>query len=656
MFLISRQKSLAIALVTMLVALLFAPGCGLRSSQTGSLSSRIIDADGNAVMNAEVFSIFREAEKVYSSGDGGFYLSELPAGLNNIVILHPDYLIEERQIEIRSNETTVLETIRLDKSNAPHKISNISVIATTDTTATIRWLTYRSVICNVDYGTTRSYGQIFRETRSATEHEIQLTGLSPETLYHYRVQYIDDQGTSHYSYDYSFKTEPGYIPSTPQSVSVMPIKAAQTVEIVWEPATASSVIGYNIYRMEKGGDWLLLTSQPVESTVRSYSDNTANAGTFSQYAVVAVNEFIGESEKVISEMVFVPGVVNRSLSIDYLDSPVILNSDLLVAAGVTLTVGPGVIFRIGESDLAASGVDESRVEILVSGRLLLEGSAEKPVKFEPLNGGGRRDHWAGIKILSSDTGLSKFSHVEIGACSGYAIEVEARRVELDSLGFAYCENGLRLYGVRESIVLKDFRFDEISGTALKVEGCRQINLSNSKFNAVGNGIVFETTASEDRLIVAGVDINCYKSGISGIPGRSTLSNVLIVCPDGVGISYDNILHGAENYIDHCTIDAENGIEIGSGTIIIENNIVVNRYGKGNVGINNLSVLTPDYEFNNVYGFAEAYLGCGGGVGSTRVDPQFKGGNPFNYELLPESPLNLQDRYGSEQGRYGASKL
>lgn len=640
----------------MLIAVLVAPGCGLRSSQTGSLSSRIIDADGNAVMNAEVFSIFREAEKVYTGGDGSFYLSELPSGLNNIVILHPDYLLEERQIEIRSNETTVLETIRLDKSNAPHKISNISVIAKTDTTATIRWVTYRSVICNVDFGTSRSYGQIYRETRPATEHEVQLTGLSAETLYHYRVQYIDDSAVSHYSYDYSFKTEPGYTPSPPQSIAVMPIKAAQTVDIVWEPATASSVIGYNLYRMEKGGDWLLLTSQPLEATARSYSDNTANAGTFSKYAVVAVNEFVGESEKVISEMVFVPGVVNRSLNIDYLDSPVLLNSDLLIAAGVTLTVDPGVVFRIGEKDLAASGVDESRVEIQVSGRLVLDGNAEQPVKFEPLNGSGRRDHWAGIKILSSETGLSKFSHVEIGACAGYAIEVEARRVELDALRFAYCENGLRLDGVRESIVLNDFRFDEISGIALKVEGCRQINLTNSTFNAVEHGIDFATSSPEDRLVVAGVDINCFKSGISGIPGRSMLKNVLIVCPDGVGVSYDNVLHGTENYIDHCTIDADKGIEIGSGTITIENNIVVSRYGVGSTGINNLSVLTPDYQFNNVYGFTTAYLGCGGGIGSTKADPQFKGGNPFNYELLPESPLKLQDRYGSEQGRYGASKL
>lgn len=656
MFPINYRRFLPAAMLILGVAAVFVLGCGMRSSQTGSLSSRIIDADGNAVVNAEVFSIFREAEKVFTGADGSFYLSELPAGLNNIVILHPDFLLEERQIEIRSNETTVLETISLDKSNAPHKISNIKVIATASTTATIRWLTYRSVSCNIEYGTSRAYGGIYRESRPAIEHEAILTGLSPETLHHFRVQYVDENNVSHYSYDYSFKTEPGYTPSAPQSLTIMPISAAQTVEMVWEPATASSVVGYNIYRMEKGGDWQLITSRPLKATDRSYSDATARAGTFTRYAVVAVNQFVGESEKVISEMVFIPGVVNVSQKITYLDSPVTLNSDLLVAAGATLEVEPGVVFYIGEKDLAAAGIDEQRVEIVVSGRLVLNGTADLPIRFAPLDGAGRRDHWSGIKVLSSDTGFSKFAHIELSGCQGYALEVEARRVEIDAISLSYCENGLRLAGIRENIVLDNCSFSEISGIAFKFEGCRRVNISNSMMKAVEEAIVCQALSSEDQLIVENTDIYCWKSGVSGIAGRSTLKNVLIVCPNGVGISYEDVLHSSENQIDHCTIDAYNGIEVGSATVLIENNILVNRYGKGNFGINNRSVLTPDYEFNNLFGFATNYQSCGGGTGAVSVDPEFKGGNPFDYNLLPQSTLNLQDRYGAELGRYGVSKL
>lgn len=636
--------------------LFLASGCGMRQSQTGSLSSRIIDADGNAVMNAEVFSIFREAEKVYSGADGGFYLSELPAGLNNIVILHPDYLLEERQIDIMSNETTVLETIRLDKNNAPHKISDILVSDKSATTATIRWATYRSVVCNVEYGPTQAYGKLARETRPANEHEITLTGLVPETLYHFRVQYIDEKNISHYSYDYSFKTEPDFIPAPPSSISLMPIKAAQTVEVVWGPATASSVVGYNVYRLEKGKDWVLLNQKPLDRAVSAFTDNGASAGTFVKYAVVAVNQFVGESEKVISEMVFVPGVVNKSVTLTYLDSPVILNADLLVAAGVTVEVEPGVIFRIGEKDLAASGMDESRVEILVSGRLLLLGSETMPVRFEPLDGSGRRDHWSGIRVLSSETGISRFSHVEIGSCEGYAIEVEARRIELDRLNIAYCDNGMRLVGLRENLLLDGCVFSEIDGVALRIEGCRKINLKNSMLAGAEIGISNAAVNSEDQLLVENTDVFCLKTGVSGVLGRSVFKNMLIVCHDGDGFNLGNVLHSSENYIDHCTIDAEAGIILDLGTVKIENNIIVNRFSRGSIGINNRSVLTPDYEFNNVFGFATRYEGCGGGIGAVSTDPEFSGGNPFNYDLLPQSSLNLQDRFGSEMGRYGVSKL
>ena len=119
---------------------------------------------------------------------------------------------------------------------------------------------------------------------------------------------------------------------------------------------------------------------------------------------------------------------------------------------------------------------------------------------------------------------------------------------------------------------------------------------------------------------------------------------------------DNTLNGRENFIDHCTVDAINGIKVVQGDITIENNIVVNRSQKGNTGIENSSVLIPEYAYNNVYGFTTAYQGCAAGTGGLQTDPKFVGGNPYNYNLAPDSTLRLQDRYGSEMGRYGNSRL
>ena len=314
-----------------------------------------------------------------------------------------------------------------------------------------------------------------------------------------------------------------------------------------------------------------------------------------------------------------------------------------------------MVFKIGESDLAGSGLDEKRVEIIVSGRLVLDGVAGNPIRFEPLNGSGKRDHWAGIKVLSSDTGVSKFNFVEIAGCSVYAIDVEAKRIEMNALKVSYSENGLRLCGIRENIVLDSFSFKEISSVAARFEGCRRVNLSNSNLESVNQAIVCAAESDEDQMIVSNTDISCYVSGISGVIGRSTIKNVLIVAPGAVAVSVEKFLHSTENYIDHCTLDSRNGIVVGSGTVTIENNIIVDRTGNGEIGINNLLVQTPDYEFNNVFGFATRYQSCGGGTGAVSIDPQFVGGNPFDYDLLPQSSLNMQDRYGSELGRYGVSK-
>lgn len=62
MFLTDRRFLLPALLASFLFMALMT-GCGLRQSQTGSLSSRVVDADGDAVVNAQIYSLFAEKEK-----------------------------------------------------------------------------------------------------------------------------------------------------------------------------------------------------------------------------------------------------------------------------------------------------------------------------------------------------------------------------------------------------------------------------------------------------------------------------------------------------------------------------------------------------------------------------------------------------------------
>ena len=63
--------------------------------------------------------------------------------------------------------------------------------------AVIALKTAAPAFCQVNYGATRQYGQMRRMTMSGpmTDHRILLPGLSPDTVYHFRLTAVDRPGT-----------------------------------------------------------------------------------------------------------------------------------------------------------------------------------------------------------------------------------------------------------------------------------------------------------------------------------------------------------------------------------------------------------------------------------------------------------------------------
>jgi len=80
-------------------------------------------------------------------------------------------------------------------------------------TATVTWTTDEPATSQVEYGPTATYGsQTTKNTSLVTGHSVLVTGLSPATLYHYRVKSEDAFGNAAASGDYTFTTT-----STPPS-------------------------------------------------------------------------------------------------------------------------------------------------------------------------------------------------------------------------------------------------------------------------------------------------------------------------------------------------------------------------------------------------------------------------------------------------------
>lgn len=89
----------------------------------------------------------------------------------------------------------------------PPTISNDQATNITANSATITWTTDENSDSQVEYGLTISYGsQTTLDPSMVTSHSVLVSGLSPSTLYHYRVKSKDAAGNLATSGDYNFTT------------------------------------------------------------------------------------------------------------------------------------------------------------------------------------------------------------------------------------------------------------------------------------------------------------------------------------------------------------------------------------------------------------------------------------------------------------------
>jgi type VI protein secretion system component Hcp len=89
----------------------------------------------------------------------------------------------------------------------PPVISAVSALGITSGGATIVWATNEAADSQVEYGNTTGYGSATAlNAQGVTSHSQALTGLSGETVYHYRVKSRDAAGNLTVSDDYTFTT------------------------------------------------------------------------------------------------------------------------------------------------------------------------------------------------------------------------------------------------------------------------------------------------------------------------------------------------------------------------------------------------------------------------------------------------------------------
>jgi phosphodiesterase/alkaline phosphatase D-like protein len=96
----------------------------------------------------------------------------------------------------------------LTPDTTPPTISAVVAGNITATSATITWTTNELATSQVNYGLTNSYGSTtFLDPALLLNHGVGITGLTPDTLYHYRVRSSDAAGNEAVSSDFTFNTD-----------------------------------------------------------------------------------------------------------------------------------------------------------------------------------------------------------------------------------------------------------------------------------------------------------------------------------------------------------------------------------------------------------------------------------------------------------------
>ena len=157
-------------------------------------------------------------------------------------------------------------TFRTGADDSTPIFSGISASNITSDSASITWMTSSPTTSQVEYGATINYGSLTPPDGAlVTAHGQSLSGLVPDTPYHFRVRSVDIAGNLFVSNDYTFRTAPidGWL--TIDGVTSSLISSTSAI-ITWSTsAAADSLVEYGITTSYG------YTTSPDPSAVTSHS-------------------------------------------------------------------------------------------------------------------------------------------------------------------------------------------------------------------------------------------------------------------------------------------------------------------------------------------------------------------------------------------------
>ncbi|MDT8335718.1 MAG: right-handed parallel beta-helix repeat-containing protein [Desulfurivibrionaceae bacterium] len=146
-----------------------------------------------------------------------------------------------------------------------------------------------------------------------------------------------------------------------------------------------------------------------------------------------------------------------------------LSEDILIPAGITLSIAAGTVVKIQPSENTQIDPEyiSHQTEILVRGALLVDGTVDRRVALTS-SSDKREDYWAGIIV---DGGLVKISHADLSGAEA-AVTVTGGRADLDHAGIGKNRYGLVVQGGDAALNIADTVIEKNDYGVMVLNGAR----------------------------------------------------------------------------------------------------------------------------------------------------------------------------------------
>ncbi len=285
-------------------------------------------------------------------------------------------------------------------------------------------------------------------------------------------------------------------------------------------------------------------------------------------------------------------------------SPYIVQGDVTVPVGASLTITAGTTVQVAATDSQAAGRNTGRVEITVRGSLSVTGTAGSPVTI---------------------TGAS----ASAGSWYGLVVDTTATLARLEHVAISYPIFGVHYVSPN----------DVLAGTSVTVTAASTAGLyagdgtaSLEAFTVIGNG-----TTTNGVLV--------------GATGSAALTNCIIRNAGSYGARFEPTLAGRTLALTNCTLNANgsHGVSTAAasgaaGTVTITNSIITNQSWGVVRGDASTVTVTHSDVWNNSSG---NYSSVTPGAGAISSNPLYV--SATNLRLTSNSPARFGANGGGDQG-------